>query len=107
MHTYSVSRWALPGGGLLLAAGTATVWAGLAWEDPLIGAVLTLLGVIVGAMGVVMLAVLAASRAHRSQDDRKFARYGCDRCGYVPRPEDMEQGESFPCPTCGRPLYPE
>jgi rubrerythrin len=51
--------------------------------------------------------VIATTRVFRETDQRKLAKYGCDRCGYAPRPQDLDENQSFPCPGCGRPLYPD
>jgi len=107
MHAYATARWTLPAGIILLAGGAMLIWAGAVSQDVVFGPAGLVSGVLLGGLGLVAIVFNAAARTTREKDERKLAKYGCDRCGYVPKPKDLEEGGSFPCPSCGRPLYPK
>ena len=43
-------------------------------------------------------------RVHHGEQ-RKYAGYGCPRCGYAPSKDDVQAENSCPCPHCGQPMY--
>ena len=107
MQSNALSTWGIPATIALTAIGAALGWAGIATDNITVKSLVIVVGICICVIAIALLLLTAAARTTRTEVDRKLARYACQRCGYAPHPEDIDRGDSFPCPTCGEPLYPE
>jgi ribosomal protein S27AE len=100
-----MAKWALPAMILLAVAGIGMIGLGLAFgRQP--G---QLAFVVMGAAALVLAATLmvasAVARVHRDARKRELDKYACGTCGYTPDPDQLEDGQSLPCPRCGQSVY--
>ncbi len=103
MRGNAMASWGPVLTALLLVGGGVLIWTAVDSGTPRPAAMVV--GVTLVGLAVVLLAFTASARVRRDAIDRNLKRYGCSRCGYAPHPEELETGESFPCPTCGQPMY--
>jgi len=90
---------------LVLAGGGALLWLGFGPGTYQPSPVAMVLGTALAAAGLALLVFSAYDRVRHDTADRKLHRYGCAKCGYDTHLEDVEAGDAYPCPRCGRPVY--
>ena len=105
MTLQGISRTSLVAAAVLFIGGSAvSVWS-VAFSQLEIDGVMLFGGIVAVVLSVAMSFISARARAAASEMNRKLAKYGCSKCGYQPRSEDLENGDSFPCPKCGTSIY--
>ena len=106
MRAHSITTWSVPTSLLGIVAGGVLLWLGFAapgYDQPL---PLAMAGGMVLPVGALVLLVFSArDRVSHDAADRKMRKYGCSACGHQTHLDDIEGGESYPCPRCGQPIY--
>lgn len=105
MTLQGIARTGLIAAAVLFVGGAAlAVWS-VGFSRPNIDGVMLSGGFVAIVLSVVISVISARARAAASEMNRKLAKYGCSKCGYQPRSEDLEGAESLPCPRCGTLIY--
>ncbi len=107
MKAYTLSHWGLPLTVAMLALGGLLAWASMLTADAGLQALSLTGGIGLVLCGVAIVLATAATRVRKDAADKLLSKYGCPRCDYAPHPDNVENDDSFPCPSCGEPLYPE
>ena len=107
MKAYTLTHWGIPITVGLTACAAAMAWLATTTQDADLQELAIIVGIALAVSAVAVVLLTAASKVKRDAADKKLSRYGCPRCGYAPHPDDVEGEKSFPCPTCGEPIYPE
>ncbi len=105
MRANVLSHWGVPVTVILAALGAVTIWYGAVTGTGGARAFMLLGGIGLSTLAVASVVLTAAARTRHDAVDRSLRRYGCQRCGYAPEPEDLEIALPYPCPRCGRPVY--
>ena len=95
MRTNRWATWGLPAA-IILALG-----AGLMTSVSIVA------GVVLGGLALMFVILAAIGLVRHATAQHKLQKYACQRCGYAPKVEELESDPSFPCPTCGEPMYNE
>ncbi|MHC4563149.1 MAG: hypothetical protein ACYS8X_10310 [Planctomycetota bacterium] len=104
-HRYGAAHWGLPVTGVLLAGGLILVLVAVAVEDAVLRAGTVTPGVVLLLVAGVLAIVTARARVREGAFDRKLHKYSCTKCGYDPHLDEVEHGQSIPCPQCGKRIY--
>ena len=107
MRSFTLSQWGVPATVALGLGGAFFIWASTTTGSSPVRPLVLAGGVGLCAIATVSAVLAAIARVRHDAVDRSLKRYACPRCDYSPKPEDLEAGNAFSCPACGRPIYPE
>ncbi len=107
MRANIFATWGLPTAIILALAAALPIWAGLQAKAGNMNSVVLVVGIVLGGLALVFVFLAAIGRVHHNAAQHKLQKYACRRCGYTPEVEELESDPSFPCPTCGEPMYHE
>jgi predicted RNA-binding Zn-ribbon protein involved in translation (DUF1610 family) len=100
MRATALRTWGLPTAAVAGVVGIALF--GYAFREPGGDLPVVISGGILILFALVLLTVAAIQRTRHDAVDHRLLRYGCDRCGYSPEADDIENGRTHPCPRCGQ-----
>jgi predicted RNA-binding Zn-ribbon protein involved in translation (DUF1610 family) len=106
LHRALLNR-ALPLGVAIAVPGATLIVVGAYYLGWAYGPLLLSAGVVLVGLAVAGVLWSVAVSARRSSARPKTSPYACPKCSYVAKPSEIEDGQAFPCPICGQPMYDE